>query len=357
MLNDGFVAFVTAVDAPRQVNPDKPYFSNIASTRLRVLIPARQLARRVPVWMVPLQELARRPDLGHLGRPRAIVLGKLSSKDLAENRPLLSELLRRLAEAAPASLLFADLSDDYAALGEQMREPFLAEYQESLGRLCSLIVPCAALSGALAPYAKRGLAVIEDPYESSAERPVRAAASSPLRLAWFGNLGSVNEAELEAAFARVASRLGSVAMRLEVVASTKVRERVAAMGERLRRSHPQLELGFTPWSLEATEAAIERSDFVLLPQEHRTAWGKVKSHNRMVSAIRGGRLALASPIPAYEELAAYGWVGEDLGEGLQWAMTDPAAAAARVSAGQRYVETRFSPEAVGRKWAAALGVP
>jgi hypothetical protein len=64
----GFVAFVTAVDAPKQVNADKPSTSNLASTRLRVLIPARQLARRVPVWLVSLEELLRRPDLAHLGR-------------------------------------------------------------------------------------------------------------------------------------------------------------------------------------------------------------------------------------------------------------------------------------------------
>jgi hypothetical protein len=152
-MTEPFVAFVTAVAAPKQVNPDKPYFSNIASTRLRVLIPARQLARRMPVWLVPLQEFVRQPDLSHLGRPGAIVLGKLSSKDLVENQPLLAELLRRLAGRAGVSKLFADLSDDYAALGEQMRQPFLAEYQESLGRLCSLIVPCAALSAALAHFA------------------------------------------------------------------------------------------------------------------------------------------------------------------------------------------------------------
>jgi hypothetical protein len=352
-----FVAFVTAVGAPKQVNADKPYTSNLASTRLRVLIPARQLARRVPVWLVPLEELVRRPDLAHLGRAGAIVLGKLSTRDVAGNREHLAAMLQRLGGSAEQQIMYADLSDDYAALGREMREPFLAEYQESLGRLCSFIVPSAALADSLAPYARRGITVIEDPYETASQHSVRVTPSSPLRLAWFGNLGSVNEAELEATFGQVASSLGQAPIRLEVVAADKVGERVVAMGTRLRQRHPGLELGFTAWSLAATEAAIERSDFVLLPQEHRSAWAKVKSHNRMVSAIRGGRLAVASPIPAYEELAQYGCVGEDLGAGLRWALAHPDVAASRVAEGQRYVESRFAPEVIGRKWAEALGVP
>jgi hypothetical protein len=134
------------------------------------------------------------------------------------------------------------------------------------------------------------------------------------------------------------------------------REVVAALRGRLRERYPRLNIAFTPWSLAATEAAIERSGFVLLPQEHRSAWGQVKSHNRMVSVIRDGRLALASPIPAYQELSRYGWVGEDLAAGLRWALASPEQAAMRVAEGQRYVETRFSPEVVGRKWAQALGL-
>ena len=141
-----------------------------------------------------------------------------------------------------------------------------------------------------------------------------------------------------------------------MVTAIESRPAVLAMRDRLRTRYPGFELSFTPWSLQTTEAAIERSDFVLLPQEHRTAWGRVKSHNRMVSVIRGGRLAIASPIPAYRELAQFGWVGDDLAAGLRWALANPQEAAARIGEGQRYVETRFSPQAVGRTWAQALGL-
>jgi hypothetical protein len=350
----GFVAFVTYVDAAQRVSAQERLYSNRASARLRVLIPAQQLAQRVPVWLVSPEELAERPGLAHLGEPGAIVIGKLAAGDVLTHREVLQRLLHNVAAGTLRARLYADLSDDYAALGKEIGRPFLAEYQKALGKYATLIVPCAGLEQALARYARRGIAVIEDPYESTSPRPVRVAASSPLRLAWFGSLGSVNVAPLEQAFDAVCSGLGDI--QLELVTANESREAVSSMRERLCSRHPRLELTFTPWSLAATEAALERSDFVLLPQEHRTAWGKVKSHNRMVSVIRAGRFAVASPIPAYQELAQYGWVGEDLSAGLRWAMAHPAEAASRVAEGQRYIDARFAPEVIGRRWAEALGV-
>ena len=346
------MAFVTYVDAAQRVSAGERLYSNRASARLRVLIPARELAQRVPVWLVSPQALAEQPDLAQLGRPGAIVLGKLAARDVLQQK----NTLLRVLEHAGGAALYADVSDDYAALGREMREPFLAQYQKALGKRAHLIVPCAAMGEALARHARRGITVIEDPYETAVARSVRVQASSPLRLAWFGSLGSVNVAPLERAFDAVLGSLEGRPVQLEMVTANESRSAVLGMRERLCQRHPGLEIFFSLWSLPMTEAAIERSDFVLLPQEHRTAWGRVKSHNRLVSVIRAGRLALASPIPAYQELAEYGWIGEDLAEGLRWALAHPDAAAKRVTAGQHYVEERFSPEAVGRKWAQAFGL-
>jgi hypothetical protein len=102
---------------------------------------------------------------------------------------------------------------------------------------------------------------------------------------------------------------------------------------------------------------MERSDFVWLPQDTRESWAAVRSHNRLVSAIRAGRFALAAPIPSYQELAPYAWVGDSLADGLKWALANPEQAVERVRKGQAYVDQRFSPEVIGRRWAQILGVP
>jgi hypothetical protein len=352
----GFVAFVTYVDSAQRVTPEHRLYSKLASARLRVLIPAQQLAQHVPVWLVSPEELASRPDLAHLGRPGAIVLGKLAAKDVVQKQDVLRQVLRNFECGTCPAALYADLSDDYAALGKEMGRRFLREYQKALAKWATLIVPCAELQRSLSRYARRGITVIEDPYEDDRAQPVQVAASSPLRLAWFGSLGPLNIPVLEQAFDAIAAGMNGMAIGLETVTANDSREALESMAARLRARYPAFELTFTPWSLASAWAAIQRSDFVLLPQDYRSGWGKVKSHNRMVSAIRGGRFAIASPIPAYQELSQYAWVGKDLSAGLRWAMAHPGEAARRVEAGQRYVEARFAPDAVGRKWVEALGI-
>ena len=351
------VAFVSALPKALQVRRDETYYSGLASTRLRLLIPACELSRRVPVWLVPLEEFVARPDLSHLGRSLAVVIGKLSSDDVIARETLLRKLIgaaRRVSQECP---LYADLSDDYAALGKATERPFLKEYQRLLGAVCEFTVPTRALADAVRRDARLGLHVIEDPYESATAQPVKTGAGERPRLAWFGRLGEVNRAMCEDELLQLGERARDTPLALEIVAQLEARQTVEAMAQQLRRVHPDFLLSFTAWSVAATEAAISRCDYVWLPQDHRSAWGRVKSHNRLVAAIRGGRLALASPIPAYQELAAYAWVGEDLAQGLDWALGNPREAARRVAEGQSYVEARFSPEAVGRRWADVLGVP
>lgn len=350
------IAFVGNLPRTLRVQSEETYTSALASNRLRVLIPARELSRRIPVWLVPYAEFSERPDLSHLGEPLAIVITKLASKDVVAREAQLRTMIARLRKGPRRLPLYADLSDDYGALAEAMREPFLRDYPRLLGRVCELTVPTAALGAAVRKHARLGVHVIEDPFESPVARPVKATSSNPLRLAWFGMLSVTSLTMIERELQALAGGLVNQAVVLEIVAWPGSREAVQAMAGALRQVHPRFALSFTPWSLAATESAIERSDFIWLPQDHRSAWGRVKSHNRLVSAIRGGRLALASPIPAYRELAAHAWVGEDLAQGLAWALANPVAAAQRVASGQRYVEARFSPAAVAQRWAEVLGV-
>ena len=71
-----FVAFVTMVSSVQQCNPRESGFQALASTRLRVLIPAKALAATVPVVFVPVDYLLSDPALERIGSPRAIVSGQ-----------------------------------------------------------------------------------------------------------------------------------------------------------------------------------------------------------------------------------------------------------------------------------------
>ncbi|KPK04706.1 MAG: hypothetical protein AMJ64_13020 [Betaproteobacteria bacterium SG8_39] len=351
----GCVAFVLPVGSSARVNQTDAYVTEIASMRLRAVIPARQLAQRVPVWFVSLDDFLRDPSLAEFGSVGAIVISKLPAPAILQRQEALSALLARAASQTGGVPLYADMPDDLAALGKAVHQPFLARYQKGLGASCTLVVPCQALGERLARDARRGIAVVEDPYENPA-RAVRTQASSPLRLMWFGNLGQINAAMLEEALANAVGALRDRPLQLELVTRSGAREELDAIGRRLRAAHPDCALHVTAWSLQATEQALERCDFVLIPHETRAEWSTGKSHNRLVTAIRAGRLAIASPIPTYLELADYAWIGDDLAAGLRWALAHPQEAAERVRAGQHAVEQRFAPDQIGRKWAALLGI-
>jgi hypothetical protein len=355
--SDGrWVAFITDSSEVQRAAAGERLFAPLASTRLRVLIPAAELAARIPVYFVPLDRILSRPAPAALGTPAAIVLAKLAAGRVAKMKHALAPLLAWLADRARSTTVCADLSDDYEALAGAFGEPYLSEYQRCLAEHCVLTVPCEALRQALLPRARRSVVVIEDPYESEAASPVRVAPSTPLRLCWFGNLGAPNVGQLARDLGALAVSAAEIDAVLEIVAgegsAAAVEAVVRAVGEASRR----WTVSFTPWSLAATDDAIRRSNFVLLPQEHASAWGRVKSHNRLVETIRGGRLAIASPIPSYLELAEYAWVGDSLADGLNWALAHPIEAVRRVEVGQAYVETRFAPQVVGEKWSRALGV-
>lgn len=351
-----FVAFLTHAAEVQAIAPGERLFADTASTRLRVLIPAAELARRVPVRLVPLTQFLADPGLRDLGTPRAVVIAKLAAGAVAGMERELTAILDALAAGRCPAPVFADLSDDYAALAAALRAPFLATYQRRLAECCTLTVPCAALREALAPVAARSVEVIEDPYESAAAQPVRTQAGDPPALCWFGTLGPPNADDLRESLSDLARGMAEVGGRIELVAGERSRAAGTAIAAAVAAANPRWSVAFTAWSPGSAAAAIARSDFVLLPQAHATPWGRVKSHNRLVETIRAGRLALAAPIPSYLDLADYAWVGEPLAEGLRWALAHPDDAAARVAAGQAHVAVRFSPAAVGARWAQVLGV-
>lgn len=346
----GALAFVVNVDEPIRVAAGDRLYSDLASVRLRAFVPALRFAESRPVYLVPPTLLAEDLASDALQDVETLVVTKFSTADLLAYPERFEALLAWLSRARGRVRLMADISDNFAAIGDATGQPFLGRYQTALGELCAFTVPCEALRKELAPYAKHGIHVIEDPYESPQARPPRGGVSEPVRLCWFGQLGATNFESVAQGLARAAGGLRGRRAELQLVTHEARREMVTDLRGRLSRAYPSLVVNFIPWSLEATWQAIDSCDLVVLPQEQGERWGRVKSHNRLVESIRGGRLPIASPIPSYLELADYAWVGEDLGAGVEWALAHPEEAAARIRAGQAHVAVRFSPERIVAQW-------
>jgi hypothetical protein len=118
-----------------------------------------------------------------------------------------------------------------------------------------------------------------------------------------------------------------------------------ALSESLREDDPEaLQLRLEAWSPLALAQGLLGCDFVLLPDSGPA------SRSRLIGALRAGRFAIVRPSPYHGKLAAFAWVGEDLAEGIRWALAHAEDVLARLGAGQRYLQEVHEPATVARAW-------
>lgn len=172
-----------------------------------------------------------------------------------------------------------------------------------------------------------------------------------IKLLWFGH--ATNVPSLLDCIEELRSLSRTVPLALECVTSsgTPLDAMVSSMGS---RETSNLFISLTPWSPEAQQRALEECDVVLLPQAVREPKKRLKSNNRLIDTINSGRFAVCHPLPSYQELSDYAWVGESMADGILWLLRHPQQAMARVKAGQDYVSKYHSPDALAEFWLKVL---
>jgi hypothetical protein len=129
-----------------------------------------------------------------------------------------------------------------------------------------------------------------------------------------------------------------------------VAEMSELMSEARTRDSSALRVQFIPWSPLAMPLIIQSNDMILIPSDYRDPVKQAKSPNRLIAGVHGGRFVVAHPLPAYAPYAPFAWIGEDLCEGVQWAIRHPREVVERISRGQAHIDQHHSAEAVARFW-------
>jgi hypothetical protein len=113
-----------------------------------------------------------------------------------------------------------------------------------------------------------------------------------------------------------------------------------SLADRLVEKDPEaLRIALAAWTPQAMAHALASCDLVLLP-----------SPIELLGAIRAGRFAIARPSPHYGPLSEFAWTGEDVAQGIEWALAHPEEVLARLARAQEYVNRVHAPEAVARAW-------
>ncbi len=300
--------------------------SDLASIRYRLLIPAQALPESRVTQVA--QGANRRTLLERFAGADAAVFGKILEPALA---PVALELAAALsAKGVKVTVDFCDDHFDHSQLGPVYRA--LANVADGI------VVSTPALAEVVRQQTPTKVGIVGDPVEGARREP-SALRQPPLRLLWFGHPANLDTLRFGL------PQLGARGLEFSLTVVTAAGSGAENSGHRFR-----------PWSSDAVFDELGKCDAVIIPSNPYDPRKAVKSANRFTEALWAGRFVIAHPLPSYEPLAPYGWVGEDLGEGLAWLTGHPDEALARIRAGQDWVAANASREAIAAAWKAAIEV-
>jgi hypothetical protein len=299
----------------------------LASTYYVAILPARELGGRVVSFHGDM-DAARFLDAE---KPRVLVLTK-------HYEPSLLTLAR--VAAARGIPVVANLCDWH------FDNPERAAIDRALCEISTaVLVSCQTMADAVRDAWGVAATVVEEPYGFPANPP-RFAPQGALKIFWAGN--ETNLDTLGPAIMQLA-RLRGIALDLHFMSG---RPPPRAVFETPKWQCP-VDIRYTPYSHEGQTAGYRDCDLVIIPSL-KTQYKMVKPPGRLVSAIRSGRLAVVHPLPSYVPFSAYCCCGDDIAEGIVFALQNAEACVERIRQGQAFLEERFSPAAVGRKLAGIL---
>ena len=317
---------------------DGQWYSPLASLRYRVLAPMRYLeSRGHRNHFLPLDPKPVGDETAHALAADVVVVSKVLAQGSVE--------LAGRARALGARVV-VDLCDDH------FDTPDLGPAYHALCRLADRVTAStAAMRDVIAKRTGKRAALIDDPYEG----PPGAVRFEPphdrTRLLWFGH--PVNFDTVADMMPKLGGLSRTTPLSLHVVSNATNSDICSYLDEIDRKFRPGLATHFTPWNPQATWQALAKCDLVVVPSLP-SAKKLVKSPNRVVEPLRAGRFVIAYPLPSYVELSEYVWLGENIADGVAWALANRDEVRRRVAGGQAHINRRFSPLSIGQVWEAVL---
>lgn len=309
------------------------FYSPFASTRYRVLIPARWLeARGYSLTLVSAEQPAA--ALSAATNADVVIFSK-------SNQPFNEEILAA-AQRAGAKVI-VDLCDQKFSPGVEGEH-----YRTMAARADGLVANTQEMAAAIRVATSREAAVIGDPYEGPKGEPEwKWQPGRRIEALWFGHPSNLDT--LGVLLPQLAARKADVALSVRIC--TQV---TAGLEEDCRRFNREfgnrVKVYFVPWSVEQVWLELSKTDLVLLPSRVGVGHKDVKSPNRLVESVWAGRFALASPLPAYQPFAEWLCLGDDFCAGLDWVLSHSSEIIPRIRAAQEYVAAHYSPEVIGKQW-------
>lgn len=336
---------VAADDSYRaQLRQSPVFLLTGASTRVRCLLPLAAVGRHQNATLSSLTWAAAHAS--SLSPDDVLVLFKIGSGDL-EASPDLPNMVRTLMGLR--SRIVYDTCDPLHLAANTPAGPLQVEL---LRRADLVTCPTGALLQELASITSRPIRLIPDTVDLE-PRPPCFSPGEILRLIWFGWLSKTRLTALQHHLQKIGTSIGGRRSVCDLVCQPVLPAMIDRINAELAAEGAAVAVRHMLWELPGSWDAIAAADIALIPQDSSSA-DAMKSHNRLSTAILTGTFAVANPIAQYRTLSAYAWLGENLADGVAWALAHPAEVLGRIKSGQAAVMSLYGPEVVGAAWLDAL---
>ena len=221
-----------------------------------------------------------------------------------------------------------------------------------------IVYPSDALKKITAKFVKAGTKqlVICDPWQlKSFHEPRKILEETTVKIIWFGS--SKNIDYLFQAFKEI--------LEYKNLPSSKKYE-LTIMGNewsisRFKDKLKSIKIANQEWIIRAVlwkndfqpnqlETEISRAHIALIPSDPHDPLKAGVSHNRVVDAIRGGCITIASPMESYKELSSIAILGDNMGQLLSCAIKNYNYYADKLKTKSELAVIKFSPENNRTKW-------
>lgn len=333
MMADKSSKSIVFVTFARLYQKDGVLTSDVASARYRIILPPQQLARRghkveaveIPSGGWDLQAWEK-----------AEIDTVVFSKSFNPNNEELAKFLIKIG-----TRIVFDVCDNH------FDHP---QYGKHFHAMCNLADELVASTERMAEIIRdktgRVASVISDPLEGNKRDPVFSPRFPRLKLLWFGH--PTNLDSLEQSIPGLVSLGNKVPLLLTIVTSVDNNFEQAVQMHNAKYGDA-LQVHLIQWSTDATWTALEETDLVIIPSLENDR-KSVKSPNRLIESLWAGRFVIAHPMHGYMPYKAYSWMGENLNDGILYALNNPEEVAERISRGQKAIAGPHSAWEIGNKW-------
>lgn len=339
--------------------------ASLATNRYRAILPAMGLGERghsvklfhMQHWVAPAFE-----EMGK-DQPDIVVIGKLliKKKDAERGTKLGNAIIAKIIRMRGNGIkVFADVNDNH------FDDKTSGTYWRSLvAAVDGVVVGSPAMAQIVEKHSDRPIFVVGDPLGAPHGEPLvfrrntnwagrllgpflpRHLVRQRLVLVWYGN--TPNWPSLKA-WAEQLARLGKeqpLTIRLVSMPGAGIEDFSVDFNARFS---PVAQMEFITWDEKTVWDIVAESHIVLIPSDLEDSRKSVKTANRLTDALYCGRFVVASPVPSYAAYEDCAWLGENLVDGIRWAIEHPDEALERVRRGQEKVAERCSIEAIAANW-------